>query len=153
MSWFNKDTDQRIDKLTTKVETLENMFKELEAKFAAKEEDWKNEKKALVTDIHKKSAELKRVEEENADLNYKKNSDEPWIEIRALSHSQEKGFKIDLDWNEAFIHRLKDSDITGDTEHEIIQTWLAFLYQDIVEKMEKEKQKEPIANLDDSEYV
>lgn len=66
----------------------------------------------------------------------KRNSTDPWVEIRAADFNELKGIHIELDWNDAFIQHLKDNGIKGRDEETIVQKWLALLYQDLITKLE-----------------
>lgn len=94
--------------------------------------------------------ERKKLVEERNDLNeqlgvYRKReeadkakyeSKEPWVEIRSADFNEARGVRIELDWNDAFIEHLKESGIKGANEEEIVQKWLAFLYQNLIERLE-----------------
>jgi hypothetical protein len=75
-----------------------------------------------------------RKKEEQDKAKY--DSKDPWVEIRSADFSDVRGFRIELDWNDAFIEHLKGSGIKGANEEEIIQKWLAFLYQNLIERLE-----------------
>jgi hypothetical protein len=66
----------------------------------------------------------------------KYDSKDPWVEIRSADFSDVRGFRIELDWNEAFVQHLKESGIKGSNEEETVQKWLALLYQNLIEKLE-----------------
>jgi len=59
----------------------------------------------------------------------------PWVNLKSAEYDPATGFRIDLDWNDAFIKQLKDNGIDGPNEDVIIQKWLAFLYEDVVKKL------------------
>lgn len=77
---------------------------------------------------------LREVKKEHED---KKNSPEPWVEVIGESIDPVKGIEIRLDWNDAFIQYLKENGITSKDEDASVQKWLAFLYQDLMEKFEQ----------------
>ena len=66
----------------------------------------------------------------------KQSSTEPWVEIRSADFDPVKGFKIELDWNDAFIQHLKDSGLQGRDDEVIVQKWLGFLYGNVVDRLE-----------------
>lgn len=76
-----------------------------------------------------------RLKEETDRL--KREGKEPWVEIKSADHSEVKGIQIELDWNDAFIQYLKDNGITGRDEETVVQKWIAFLYQDLIDRLEK----------------
>lgn len=61
---------------------------------------------------------------------------EPWVEIRSADTNDARGLRIELDWNTAFVEYLKENGIKGKIEEEVVQKWLAMLYQDLIEKLE-----------------
>jgi hypothetical protein len=71
---------------------------------------------------------------------------EPWVNITSSSYDPVKGFRIELDWNDAFIQHLKEGGIKGRTEDEVVQKWLGLLYGDIMEKLE-------FSNLENSDRI
>lgn len=91
-------------------------------------------------ELSKKNLELEgqlavvRKQEEADKAKY--DSKDPWVEIRSADFSDVRGFRIELDWNEAFTQHLKESGIKGANEEEIVQKWLALLYQNLIEKLE-----------------
>lgn len=75
------------------------------------------------------------VESKSEDNKY--DSKEPWVEIKSADPTNVKGIRIDLDWNDAFVEHLKTNGITGKSDEEIVQKWLAHLYQDLINNMEE----------------
>lgn len=61
---------------------------------------------------------------------------EPWVNISSTSYDKTKGFRIELDWNDAFIEHLRDNGIQGRSDEEVVQKWLGFLYGDLIERLE-----------------
>lgn len=70
------------------------------------------------------------------------NDSAPWVNLKSAEYDPATGFRIDLDWNDAFIQQLKDSGIDGPNEDIIIQKWLAFLYEDILKKLGSKQELE-----------
>lgn len=120
--WWNKDKiemDRRFD-------AIERRFKEeREAREAAEME---LEKTKEVISVY-------RARDEADDA--KRNGKDPWVEIRSADHDAVRGIHIELDWNAAFIQYLKDSGIKGRDEETIVQKWLAFLYEDLIGRLEQ----------------
>ncbi len=88
-------------------------------------------------------AAVKQADEELSTFRKKEEKDkekyestEPWVEIRSAEFNENRGIRIELDWNDAFVNHLKESGIKGSNEEEIVQKWLAFLYHDLIEKLE-----------------
>lgn len=86
------------------------------------------EKNKIIQDYLKK-------EEEKKALASGKYGDEPWVDVKAAVIDPEKGAKIELDWNDAFIKYLKDYGYTGVDENAIIQKYIAVLLRSITEDM------------------
>ena len=83
------------------------------------------------------SAELVMLREVKKEHEDKKNSPEPWVEVIGESIDPVRGIEIRLDWNDAFIQYLKESGINSKDEDAAVQKWLAYLYQDLMEKFEQ----------------
>lgn len=92
----------------------------------------------LSAELTEANKELGVFRKQEAEDQAKRDSKEPWVEIRSADYNEVKGFRIELDWNEAFIQHLKEGGIQGKTEEGVVQKWLAFLYQDLVEKLEQQ---------------
>jgi hypothetical protein len=113
----------------------------LDARFAALSDGitaLADEKAKLEEDLAKTSAELNVFRTQEAEDEAKRNSTEPWVEIKSDGIDPVKGIQIELDWNEAFIQYLKEAGIKGPNEDAIVQKWIAFLYQDLIERLEEE---------------
>lgn len=67
----------------------------------------------------------------------RRNGTEPWIEIKSADHDAVRGIHIELDWNVAFVQYLKDSGFKGRDDETIVQKWLAFLYEDLISRLEQ----------------
>lgn len=67
----------------------------------------------------------------------KRNGVEPWVEIKSERIDPIKGIQIELDWNPAFVQYLKDNGITGRDEETAVQRWIAMLYQNLMDRLEK----------------
>ena len=61
-------------------------------------------------------------------------STEPYVIIRSMDFTPEKGIGIQLDYNDAFIKYLVASGINGRNEDEIVRHWLAVLSHNIVQE-------------------
>lgn len=93
---------------------------------------------ALLSEKEELEAELNVFRLQEAADDEKRNGVEPWVEIKSDGIDGVKGIHIELDWNEAFIEYLKDAGIKGPTEDAVVQRWIAFLYQDLIERLEDE---------------
>lgn len=93
-----------------------------------------------------RNAWLRRAEEAEKELavfrtmeaedEARRSGKEPWVEIRSADTNDARGLRIELDWNTAFVEYLKENGIKGKIEEEVVQKWLAMLYQDLIEKLE-----------------
>jgi hypothetical protein len=119
-NWWNKDkiAQQALDE---KLQALTGRLDEIVA-----------ERDAI------KAEEVGVFRQQAAEDEARRNSPEPWVEIKSESVDPVKGIQIELDWNEAFIQYLKDAGIKARDEETAVQKWLAFLYQDLIEKLEKQ---------------
>lgn len=53
------------------------------------------------------------------------------VSLRGIYHDDDKGMRIELEWNTKFIKYLKKNGFEGYDEEEIVQKWLTFLLRDI----------------------
>lgn len=83
-------------------------------------------------------SELETHRTKAAEDEARRNGTEPWVEIKSERIDPIKGIQIELDWNDAFIQYLKDSGLTARDDETIVQKWIAFLYQDLLEKLEQQ---------------
>lgn len=67
----------------------------------------------------------------------RRNGTEPWIEIKSADFDPVRGIHIELDWNAAFVQHLKDNGIKARDDETIVQKWLAFLYEDLITRLEQ----------------
>lgn len=131
-NWWNRDAiakaalDARFDKLATDMQAAQRERDEAAAKAAALEAELADSKETVGVYRAKDAADKAKRE-----------GTEPWVEIKSADYSEVKGINIELDWNEAFIQYLKDNGIKGKDEDTIVQKWLAFLYQDLIERLEQ----------------
>lgn len=49
----------------------------------------------------------------------------PWVKLMSDEYDPTVGFKITLDWNAAFVERLKENGYTGVDDNQMVQKWLA----------------------------
>lgn len=57
----------------------------------------------------------------------KRKSSEPWVEVIGEKMDKEGLIELQLDWNDAFIHYLKQHGFRGATDDAIVQLWLISL--------------------------
>jgi hypothetical protein len=128
--WWNRDKitmNQRLDQLAQDI-----------ARERADRDRIEAEKLAVVQEKETVEAELGVFRQQAAEDEARRNGTEPWVEIKSERIDPVKGIQIELDWNDAFIQYLKDSGITGRDEETVVQRWIAFLYQDLLEKLEQQ---------------
>lgn len=53
------------------------------------------------------------------------------VTLKGIYHDEDKGMRIELEWNDKFIKYLKKNNFEGYDEEEIVQKWLTFLLRDI----------------------
>lgn len=105
----------------------------LETNLATLEQEKRKAQEELAT----ATKELLVFRDKQAADEARRNSKDPWVEIRSADYNEARGIHIELDWNDAFIEYLKESGIKGKTDEEIVQKWLAMMYQHLVEKLEE----------------
>lgn len=69
---------------------------------------------------------------------YKRDDTIPWVEIRSDGFDKNKGVKVAMDWNDAFIDYLEDLEIKGPTAEAAVQRWLAMANLYLIEQLENE---------------
>ena len=121
--WFRNNKKQSIE------DRLALLEANLEAEKAAKTE--------ATEQLEAANEELNILREKQQQYEDKRNSPEPWIEVIGESIDPIRGIEIRLDWNDAFIQYLKENGITGKDEDTAVQKYVAFLYQDLIEKFEQ----------------
>lgn len=121
--WFKKSKKQSIE------DRLALLEANLEAEKAAKTEATEK-----LDEANKELSVLREIHQQYED---RRNSPEPWIEVIGESIDPVRGIEIRLDWNDAFIQYLKENGITGKDEDVIVQKYVAFLYQDLIDKFEQ----------------
>lgn len=67
-----------------------------------------------------------------------KQSPEPWVDIKGENPNQD-GVEMELDWNDAFITYLREANIPGATEDEVVRKWLELLMHDIAGENKEEE--------------
>jgi len=90
--------------------------------------------------LKQKELEIKREQESLEHANYvalKMESEDPWVEIVGDISDEQKGQRIELNWNPAFIVYLKKNNITGADEEQIVQKYISLLLQDMVDRGEE----------------
>lgn len=121
-NWWNKDKTEMEQRMAAIEKRIED---ERVAKEAAERE--LEEAKQVVN--------MYRARDEADEA--KRNGTEPWIEIKSADFDPVRGIHIELDWNVAFVQYLKDSGIKARDDETIVQKWLAFLYEDLIGRLEQ----------------
>lgn len=65
-----------------------------------------------------------------------KKSNQPWVTILGESIDEEKGLRIEMDWNDAFIKYLRQNGYTGANDDAVVSNWLAQLYRHLISQMD-----------------
>lgn len=137
MGWFNK---------TPKGPTIEDQLATIGKRLDAQDEEKRRLQEEKATLEEEKREMLKQMTllreshealaEENQKRKDRYNATDPWIEIASESYDPVKGIALGLDWNDAMIQYLKDNGISGVTDEDTIRKYIAFLYEDLVAKLE-----------------
>lgn len=64
-----------------------------------------------------------------------KESDEPWVEVVGIAET-EKGIRVELEWNDAFVQYLRSNGVSGTDDEQVIQRWVTLLLRDMADQME-----------------
>lgn len=85
------------------------------------------EEQRLAEEAHQRLVDeaAKKLREE------KMNSNDPWVEMVGETVDPERGIKVELAWNSAFIKYLRDGGVPGASEEECAQRWLAMIAKDV----------------------
>jgi len=92
-----------------------------------------------------KEIELRREQEDMERANYvamMKDSDEPWCEMDSRVRDTEKGSRVKMDWNDAWIVYLKQAGLQGADDEQIMQQYLTLMLRDHVDKYEERYEKD-----------
>ena len=115
----------------------EDVKKELLEEIRKEDED----RKAVIAKAEQKAredvqAKIKAEEAARAEEAEKmKSSAEPWVVIKAMVQDPEKGIRIELDWNDAFVKHLRANGYTGTDDTTIIQRYIAVLSKQVADDM------------------
>jgi len=83
----------------------------------------------------------KQQEDHDAYVEKMKTSTEPWVDIVCWTET-DKGVKVDLDWNDAFVDYLKANGVTGADDDQVIQKYITLLLRDSADQMEDQHEGE-----------
>ncbi len=115
----------------------EEQKQELLAEIRADEEKRQAElNEAVETAKERERAKIAALEVEAAKM---KASDEPWVTIKGMIHDPEKGIKIELDWNDAFVKHLRNNGYTGAGDDAVIQRYIAVMAKQVAEDMAEDQ--------------
>lgn len=87
-----------------------------------------------------KERDIRREQEDLARADYiakMKASDEPWCEMDNKVRDTERGQRVEIEWNDAFIKYLKEAGLAGADDEQIIQQYLTLLLRNTVDKYEE----------------
>lgn len=65
-----------------------------------------------------------------------KASSEPWVDVTGWSET-DKGVKVELDWNDAFVDYLRANGVRGADDEQTVQQWVTLLLRDMADQMEE----------------
>ena len=84
--------------------------------------------------------EKQRREKQQADhatfIEKMKDSPDPWVEVIGWVETN-KGVKVELEWNNAFVDYLRAEGIHGTDEEQVVQKWITLLLRDMADQMEE----------------
>lgn len=81
----------------------------------------------IVGDYLQKQSEAEAKRLIGLERDEKRKSSEPWVEVIGEKMDKEGLIELQLDWNDAFIHYLKQHGFRGATDDAIVQLWLISL--------------------------
>lgn len=134
-NWWNRDkiaAEKQKVELLTQMQSLTDVVNQLRDNV----DSVKQNNEALQQELSKAEEQIEQFKQAEAEEEAKRNGTEPWVEIRSAHTDPVKGIQIELDWNEAFVQYLRDNGINGQDDETIVQKWLAFLYEDLMTRME-----------------
>lgn len=85
----------------------------------------------------KEEERIQREKERKAHEEYiakMKSSKDPWVDIRGINQD-DRGIKIELDWNDAFVKYLREHGYTGANDEAIVHRYVAEVSYRIAEDM------------------
>jgi len=132
-NWWNRDKIERerinakFDELTKGIAQIQQEKHEIEA-----------QKEAIVQQLEEANKELEFRREQDAADEARRNSNEPWVEIKSAEVSDTRGIQIELDWNDAFVQYLRDNGIVARDDEGVVQKWLLSLYKNLMDRLEQE---------------
>lgn len=88
----------------------------------------------------KAAREAQRTEYENY-VAKMKDSPEPWVDVTGWSET-DKGVKVELDWNDAFVDYLHANGIHSTDDEQTVQKWVTLLLRDMADQMEDRFEKD-----------
>lgn len=83
-------------------------------------------------------AALRREEEKKEQERYvkkMKESPDPWVDIMGWVQT-DKGVKVELEWNDAFVDYLRANGVTGSDDDQVVQKWVTLLLRDMADQMD-----------------
>lgn len=125
----------------TKPSKLEARLKDIELSMAALRDNLRDEvaeKERIIKEKELLAQELNTFKRQEEEKRSRYESKEPWIEILSSGEDSDKGMRMDLDWNKAFIDYLAENGISAPTEEEAVQLYLSLLYRDMAYRIEEE---------------
>jgi len=121
----------------TKNQIKKELLEEIRAEEKQRREEIQAaEKRARDEERGRREAEEKAREEEAALM---KASEEPWVDIKGIVEDPEKGIKIELDWNDAFVKFLRENGYTGTDDETVIQRYVAVLAKQVAGDMAEDQ--------------
>lgn len=95
-----------------------------------------NELQLEVSQLKEQLASAPETTEDTVSDRY--NSSEPWVEVVGDQWNDVHGLQINLDWNDAFVAKLRELGYTGKDDATVVHKWLALLYEDVSMNLEED---------------
>ena len=93
--------------------------------------DLVNQQNTIIKSLTERVDNQQSVVAAQIDIIAKKESDDPWVELKGGDVDPEKGLELQLDWNNAFIDQLKAQGYRGNDEGQLVAQWLLQISQSV----------------------
>jgi chromosome segregation ATPase len=142
-NWWNKDKNAatlRELEFNARLDTIEARMAEQREKNTQLQMELIDTAEKLnetTTKLDETEQELSLYRKQEEEDEARRNGSEPWVEVRSARMDPVKGIQIELDWNDAFVQYLRENGLAGRDDETIVQKWLAFLYEDLINRLEE----------------
>lgn len=127
----NNPTKSEINANTTPTFDIGDLKSQLKAQILEELKDEQTRK------MEESKAEREKQKQAYQDyISRMKQSTEPWVDVVGWSET-DKGVKVELEWNDAFVDYLRASGVTGADDDQVVQKWVTLLLRDMADQMEE----------------